>query len=230
MDANVLSDAVGADDCDVVDLTMSEVPIDSPEVAASLPPPDQYDRSPSGRNLFDPPKKSRKCLWLGFTGVVLLALILGLSLGLTGSNNSSKATTAPEARKASFDAAVSYFESNNVSSVADMRNNASPQSKALAWLTGLDDRNLPVPTGHSISTPVGYHYLTRYVLAVLYFAMNGANWYIKSSWLSGDDFCSWNSVVRGSNTDLYIGTTCDNVSRKLVSLRLGESSLFEYCS
>jgi hypothetical protein len=230
MDAsNVHGDAVGADDCDVIDVTLSEVPIDSPDASASLPPPDQYDRPPSGRNLFDdsPPKRSRKYLWLAVAGAGLLALVLGLSIGLTGSagGSSGSGATAPAApRKASIDAAVSYFEINNVSSAEDMRSEATPQGKAIKWLAELDDRNLPVPTGHAISTPVGYHYLTRYALAVVYFAMNGENWYIKSKWLSGDDFCSWSSILRGSDGDSFVvGVECEEVSRKILHLHLGKS-------
>jgi hypothetical protein len=175
MDSNV-SDTLGADDCDVVDLTMSEVPIDSPEVSASLPPPDQYVRSGSVRSASDAPRKNRNYLWLALAGTALIAIIIGLSVGLT--NNNSGATSASqggssgvvEARKATLDAGIKYFVNSNVSSAGDLRNPASPQAKAIAWLTEVDGRNLPVP-GHPISAPVGYHYLSRYVLGLLFFAL-----------------------------------------------------------
>lgn len=242
MDSNVDDTLVGTDDCDVVDLTMSEVPIDSPEVAASLPPPDQFVRDPRGSvrsSSSDIPTKNRRYLWFALAGTALIAIILGLSIGLTSQSGQSGAAGASsrgsssgveEARKATADAAIEYFVNNNVSLAGDFRNPSSPQAKAIAWLTKVDGRNLPVP-GHPISAPVGYYFLSRFVLAVLYFALDGENWTLNPYWLSGDDFCSgWNIALRGQSAsgDVFLiplGAYCDKISKKVMEIHLSELAL-----
>jgi hypothetical protein len=252
MDSNV-SDTLGADDCDVVDLTMSEVPIDSPEVAASLPPPDQFARSGSLRSsASEIPRKSRTYIWLALAGTALIAIIIGLSVGLTGKSVATGASqgssSSVEPRKATLAAAIEYFVNSNVSSARDLRNPAAPQAKAIAWIAEVDGRNLPVP-GHPISSPVGYHYLSRFVMGLLFFALDGENWTLNPSWLSADDFCSWNVLLRGESASgnqvtVPLGAYCDKSTRRILAIHLGEfvcfgrlvafsrffSSLFCFCN
>jgi len=70
----------------------------------------------------------------------------------------------------------------------------SPQSQALEWL-----ESDPIALSEDRSTKT---VLQRYILAVLYFATSGPNWYWP--YLSSDDVCTWNTW----NTTYPTGVLC----------------------
>lgn len=222
MDASV-ADTVSADDCDV-DLMMSDVPIDNPDVGASLPNAEEVRTTSSSRQLSSSnpsSAKRRKYLCVAGGGLVLLAIVLGLALGLTGSSSSKE----PAARKAQFDDVLSYLAQANISTTKDMRQSNSPQNKAVTWLAEIDNRNLAIPT-NGVSSAPGYYFVTRYVLAVLYYSTAGEGWNQQLDWLSGKDLCNWNGlklIPSDSGTiPVYTGAFCDLDQRVIRSLRLGE--------
>ena len=70
-----------------------------------------------------------------------------------------------------------WIVSQNISSEADLGMPASPQQLALNWISDEDGLELPVPpVGADKTTDQGYAFLSRYVLAVFYYALDGPSW------------------------------------------------------
>lgn len=87
---------------------------------------------------------------------------------------------------------IQYLLDNGVSSQQDLQSDGSPQNLAASWLAEEDPANVVIPT-FNVTTVDGYLYMTRYIMALNYFAMDGENWLDSMNFLSGDDVCYWNS-------------------------------------
>lgn len=105
-----------------------------------------------------------------------------------------------------------FFSNNGISTQDSLQDASSPQGQALRWVAALDDLQRPVPTQlHSDQRMV-----QRYVLAVLYYALNGPEWEAHWNWMSGTDECSWfeTSVAPTvaqvpTNITTALGVTCN---------------------
>lgn len=89
----------------------------------------------------------------------------------------------------------------------------SPQSRAVDWL-----RNDPITMSEGRSTGT---VLERYVLAVLYYATSGDNWFYPVDFLSDADICSWNEgfdyTVNWSEFGVYCLTDGKTVDLLILS-------------
>jgi hypothetical protein len=68
------------------------------------------------------------------------------------------------------------------------------QERALEWLE-VDSGVLSLPEAPS------YVLVKRFVLAVLYYATDGAKWANNNEWLSGRSVCEWHGVSCDANDD-----------------------------
>lgn len=106
---------------------------------------------------------------------------------------------------------------SGVSTAASLTNTNSPQYKAYEWLDKVDDR---------IVCPVAANEITqRYIVAVLYFAMNGSGWKkcqadtdigpcdTGERWLSLFHVCQW------------YGLECDEGTKALTKITLKDNGL-----
>jgi len=158
---------------------MSEIPIETADYSASMPdsqelrvsvaPRTSSSSSPGGG------KSCRNKCWIAMAVIVLVAIIVGVAVGVTmqnppssGSSSNKSSSGNPEPRQSTTSQVIEYLVTGGVSSRADLENPGTPQNSAAKWLADLDDRNTVVPE-HDINTPVGYHYATRYVLALLWY-------------------------------------------------------------
>ena len=72
----------------------------------------------------------------------------------------------------------------------DLSNEDSIQHQALSWLAFSDQL---------VTTPEDPLMVERYVLAVLYYATNGAEWINNNGWLADYSICSWFGVEECSD-------------------------------
>lgn len=105
---------------------------------------------------------------------------------------------------------VNYIVNQGISTETDILTADTPQYKAAMWLMRDDPANVPVPTMFDISTYEGYRYMTRYIMAVNYFAFDGENWEVDLGWMTGSDVCDWNRPVYISGTAGKFGLRCPN--------------------
>jgi len=147
------------------------------------------------------------------------------SPGADDSSSSSGTPSSSSGRKATQDEIIAFLKENGIETTHYLVT-GSPQQQALQWLAEEDGANLAIPTNEHHT----YHYVGRYVLAVLYYALNqgvdGGSWTEKYNWLSGQHICSWKGHPAVTNALSSPGVVCaeDNDGPPL-ELRLKENAL-----
>jgi Leucine-rich repeat (LRR) protein len=150
--------------------------------------------------------KKRTLLLLGILAVLL---IIG-GIMAPAPNEANIIGSAPTLD----DALLEELRSLNATSDEDLElfsEPLSPQSQALAWM-----KNDTIIMSPSRSTQ---DLLQRYVLAVLFYATDGSNWFWSQSYLSSNDVCTWNN-----GTDVY-GVYCRLDGESVDELVLPSNSL-----
>jgi hypothetical protein len=201
--------------------SVSEIPLDRAETGASLPTPEELQ----GRSSNNRRRRPFCSLWFAaaFFFVVVLAVV-GVGVGVSRNNSSSSEEPPSTERKFSVEQLAVYLDQNGVTDTADILNDfGSPQSKAAFWLAETDARNVNLPSV-SVDEPEGYGFLTRYVLATVYYATAGDNWLFDFKFLSQDDVCDWRGA-RLSNDGQVIpfGSLCRQSTEQIYALYLGTS-------
>jgi hypothetical protein len=146
------------------------------------------------------------CLLLSFFVVLVLGTVYGITgFGLNESNVSSESSEPTPVPSSPGDLDLDYFVRVALPehSRESLRQENSPQSKALAWL-----KNNTVLETYSLQRR-----LQRFSLATFFYATGGERrWEKKDGWLSDEDECSW---YTGQKTDISI---CSEGIYKYVSL------------
>lgn len=117
------------------------------------------------------PAKNKKYLGIVIGGVVALALLIGLSVGLSSGNKSRSSAAAedPVQRLQEVQSFLTQF-----SDEVALYDTATPQYYAAAWIANDDGLQVPVPRSADYSK--SFKFVQRYVLALMYFALNGYEW------------------------------------------------------
>lgn len=209
---------------DTVDLeadeVLTEVPIGlSREAGASLPTPEEV------RMTVNPPRARKECspkvLWMIAGLMIVVVLIIGVAVGVSNARNSG-----PAPRRATYEDVIDYLQASGVSTLNALNKTGTAQNAAAVWLAEEDGRNLAVPTV-DVDSHDGYHYVSRYVLAMLWHELDGENWAFQTGWLSASDHCFWNDrlpirLPSGAIGIVPAGSYCDTDTSQLVSLYLGK--------
>ena len=156
------------------------------------------------------------CCRMGRTGeialIVLVSVLLVAIIGLSASY-ATKINPAPANR---IDLVVDFLINNEVSKLADITTEGSPQQFAANWIANQDALNVPIPEdleGDALG-PDGVRFVSRYVSALLYFALDGPNWSSQLNFLSEKEICDWNLIQvadgQGEGRSFRIGITCNN--------------------
>lgn len=138
---------------------------------------------------------------LALTGLIVGALIMIVGFSVAISNNNKVLSAAknngePEdpslsnTRNVSRLKDVQEYLSARVSTLSALQNHDAPQYKAALWIADQDARNVPLPSDPK-NYDASYEFVQRYILAVFYFALDGANWIRKVDFLSEKSECDW---------------------------------------
>jgi hypothetical protein len=206
-----------------------DVAVSGRDVGVSLPSPEEV------RGIVNMSKGSRsgmsvKTIML-FTvaGLVLIASTIGLAVGVSNKNKGSSSNSDRSslgagldtaARKSDFEEVTAYFIASDVSNEVAIRTKGTPQNAAASWLALNDEANMAVPDVPT-TTLEGYKYMTRYVLAVLYYAMDGQNWNYQADFGTVENICSWNQVNYDGSDFYRQGVLCDSKTGLIFALDLG---------
>jgi hypothetical protein len=218
--------------------TMSDIPIDSVNVSASLSLADASFSKTGDRSIHvetgettstEEQKRKARCAILFWVIVLFVIVLLVLILIINLSISSSSASNHQGPSFDPFDAVVEYFSTKHVSSYKDLTTEGTPQNKAALWLAVHEDEtaaNIPeLRNAHE-----GYLYMTRYIMALNYYSMDGHNWVNQLNFLSSKPVCDWNGFKPVNSEGLYAakpeygGLQCDRVSGLPTELDLGESN------
>ena len=172
--------------------------------------------------------------------VLTVALIVGISVGVAVSNKNEKdaqsnvgnpSTSTPVNERPMYDTIVSYLVSQGVSDETALQTEGTPQYSAARWLSEQDEARVQVPTVPitDASNPSGYRFITRYIMALNYFAWGGDGWRTSLRFLTKHDVCDWNGDKFAFNNrgQLHIeggGVWCDT-NNLPIYLDLGTSAL-----
>lgn len=165
-------------------------------------------------------KKSWRLYAILIAIVVLVFLVIVPAVVVSNNNKEEKNQAsasdenaddnAEDRPRPTFAEIIEFVIAQNISSEIDVLTPDTPQYKAALWLMQDDPANIAVPTNSDINEYDGYRYMTRYVMAVNYFAFNGTNWEVDINWMTGEDICDWNKqlVINGDVDE--IGLFCFN--------------------
>jgi Leucine-rich repeat (LRR) protein len=208
------------------------------EAGSSLPHIEELKMTTSGsrRSVWNSKLfRGRRKLYLGGL-VLLLVLILSISLPKSKNNESSK-SAKPDTVNTATNSSINtsgqrystkeevfaflereriYLDLTYIESTVK-----SPQNRAAAWLSREDRANLKVPDANADAS-TKYSYLTRYVMAVNYYALDGPNqWTNKLGFLTPRSVCTWQGQVQYSEGITEGGVFCPNDRGDPTDLRLG---------
>ena len=112
---------------------------------------------------------------------------------------------------------IDYMIQQNVSLSTELELVDSPQSLAVEFLANLDAMQFSIPTTTSDKgTSYGYKFITRYVMALFYYAMNGTTWYYDLNFLTQQDICDWFFVF--AEPVGQVGIICNPTTEQIVGL------------
>lgn len=104
-----------------------------------------------------------------------------------------------------MDALANYGISNRVL----LDEPSSPQYQAVRWIAIEDSEQIDIPI--DLEDMNQFQFVQRYVLAVLYFAMNGPKWNNALNFVSSRHECSWFKTMPDENDEIVaIGVSCDD--------------------
>ena len=194
--------------------------IEAGDVGISLPDVEELKTD----NATSRKRFSKKVKLIGIATVVALVLIIGLSAGLSGkkSNSNSSSNAAAPADDVSMDSeevestigavvryeeALHFIENLQLSTPAQLADATTPQHMALSWIANKDKMKMDIPNG--VTAPNSHEFVQRYILAVMYYALDGSNWVFDCSFLSSKSECEWNNGINADGTHQYkFGASC----------------------
>ena len=198
------------------DHMMEDIPIESSDFGGSLPSPEDirmmiYSRhaNSSGND-----RKGRGCCFWGLLSVTTALLISGVTLLAKGNTsfNSSSFSNRPRANHHEIN---HFLIKNKISSKESLTTRGSPQFEASRWLTDNDSAALPIPVDIDIHTSQeAYLYMTRYIMVVNYFAMNGEkDWTNDLQFLTEKHVCEWWDSVKSDSQEYPAGLRCNEFAQ-----------------
>ena len=139
--------------------------------------------------------------------IIVVAGVVGAVLAMSGGDGGgspSAVTNSPTPPPTEFpldlermSAAKSHIL-DSISSGAVLDDTSSPQHSALLWIATDDD--LSRITAESSIDEI-HQMRVRYILACMYYSLNGDSWHSKLGWLDGsDDHCNWEYITCDTTT------------------------------
>jgi hypothetical protein len=148
--------------------------------------------------------------------VVVCFVVLATDAVVVQSDKGSSTLLSENGR---LDSIVAFLFEQEVSSAKDLYDESTPQYRAARWMALEDPERLsvPEPVGGSMDGGGGLRntnplrFVQRYVLAVLFFGLDGENWENRRKFVTGVHECSWfESHVNRDGETYAMGVTCDH--------------------
>ena len=185
-----------------------DVPVYSPDIGNSLPTADEIRR-------MERPGPRRSPTKLIVSVAVAFACLLGIVVGVHRSRGAPPASSVEDGYSTpqrSEQDILEYLLHYKVSSQESLKDPNSPQYMAFQWLVHTDRNPWQVPTAKKTARD-GYVFTARYVLAVLYYALDGSQWTHSLNFLSDDDICDWHESIldHKGNWSPEFGVSCETL-------------------
>ena len=104
---------------------------------------------------------------------------------------------------------IDMLIASNISNLKDLEVQGTPQNLAAEWMANVDPLQYKIPY-QGMAFEEAYHFIQRYVLAVLFFATGGSeSWTDDLDFLSGNHECGWFHRKEFTDGQTYaMGVTC----------------------
>lgn len=153
------------------------------EAGASLPNPEEIRTDIV-------PRKTASGRWKWYCAILTLFVVFIVVVSLS-------ATAAASSKNYSVEDCLTE---HGVSDPDLMSTEGTPQYEAVQWMIHTDRTKVPHP---SSSDHEKYRFISRYVMALIYFSLGGPTWFVQLNWLSKKDFCAWQERDRIDNPGIY---------------------------
>ena len=145
--------------------------------------------------------------------LLFVASIFGLKAAMSGKGNGE----AYEVFTDRTEEIVQFVLDHRLSHEPSIRDAGSPQRRAAQFLADGD-----LYTTQEIIEKDYHKIVERYVLAVLYYGMNGDSWTHQLNFMSGMDHCKWHQTFQtNSGNKIRQGVECNSLGR-ITKLNLGK--------
>jgi hypothetical protein len=197
---------------------VEEASVHSETLRHSMPSPEEIER---------PARNNKYNIWiiLGLLAVVVTGTTCGVVFGLKAEalsdvENAGSSLISSSGRKREIKL-QRYFVKYNVSSYQAFEDEDSPQYKAIQFLAYDDRQELSAPT-KDLRSKDAYSLLTRYVMSVLYYALDGPKWNFDLMFLSYHDTCYWFSIFQPPIGQL--GVICNENTNEITGISFSKIS------
>lgn len=218
-----------------LDTGMTDLSIQGDETFSDIPAEPSFAREPSVRSgvadlpsveevRHDPAHATsggwtkNKIMLVGGGIIVLLAIVIGVSVGVSNRNKSSEAqpvtqsTLSDEQQRVRLASVVTFLIDEDISYEDAVTTPGSPQNRAAAFMAIDDQAQLEVPG--SRGEEEAFKFIQRYALAVYYYALGGEAWDFKMNFLTPDSTCIWFQTLRTTTGQRNnFGAQCDEDGR-----------------
>lgn len=211
---------VAASESDVNVVDFDSAGVNSDDVGISLPDVEEMKTDMGRRS-----RKTRQCWTIGIAVICLLAIVIGLSVGLTGNNSSASSasansgdnTTSNNEGNLGFDGTGSFdrymqvynaLSESEISAPESLKVMGTPANLACNWMANGDDLQVDIPA--SLTEVGGTSFLQRYVLSHMYFHLKGPAWTFGDDFLTKKSECNWNRGIKADGTPYTFGVSCED--------------------
>lgn len=176
----------------------------------SAPMDDQHENLYAREGLLKPRNRrcDRYCRRFVF---LLLCVNVILAFSVVAYRTFSRGDKYPSqtmASSARLEATMDFLAESGISEREALESTSSPQYQAASWLATQDREYVDVPESLE-NNP--FHFVQRYVLATLYYSLEGSNWKKSLNFVTDEHECSWfESIPDNSGERFAVGVTCDD--------------------
>jgi preprotein translocase subunit SecG len=188
-------------------------------------------------------RKTLRCLGISLLVLVATVAIIVVPVMLlkddsdgggffgTGNNNLGNPNN-PSKSVSRIPAVADYLQALDISTMALMNSEGTPQNRALKWIADDDAYQLALPEtttsipfggGRLLLLPGHNPFVERYSLAVFYYSLGGPEWTYQYNFLLPTDHCDWyQDFFTSSGTILRLGVNdCQNIDGVNYISRIG---------
>jgi hypothetical protein len=179
------------------------------EAGASLPNPEEIRTDVVVSREMKPKRWKWYCAI--FSLFVVFIVIVSLSASAVASSKNSYSV-------------VDCLTEHGVSDPDLMTTEGTIQYHAVQWMIHTDRTKVPHP---SSSEHEKYRFISRYVMALFYYAMDGPNWFVPLKWMSKKDICEWQEPNRIDIPGIYCLE--DLIPYYLIVRKCSRTMNYTYC-
>lgn len=215
----------------------TDIPVLSENVGASLPDPEAARAQADTSKLSDRHQDGFCCsnkrsmtsmLMYALATIAVTLAVSFIAHAAVQSNQANSHAEQPSLQNeqgATLLETIHYLAEHQVSSSEDLKDATTSQHRAALWMARSDKLDMPLPT----SDYQHYEFVTRYLLALMYFEFHGEDWMDTFNFLSAQHACLWSTPlpVKGDRPDVAVepaGAYCDD-AMQITSLHLGTYSM-----